>query len=74
MDYHGIHHQFYGYLIAFIADTPASALVGGFKEGVGGAHRAGVAVIAWTKQISFPLRYTKEQNYGLLTDHYSHFS
>ena len=28
-----------GYLLVFLGDTPASGLVGGFKEGVGGAYR-----------------------------------
>ena len=31
--------QFKGYLVVFLGDTPASGLVGGFKEGVGGAYR-----------------------------------
>ena len=31
--------QFKGYLLVFLGDTPASGLVGGFKEGVGGAYR-----------------------------------
>ena len=32
-------HHFHGYLVAFLGDTPASSLVGGFKEGVGRAYR-----------------------------------
>lgn len=28
-----------GCLVSFLGDTPASSLVGGFKEGVGGAYR-----------------------------------
>ena len=28
-----------GAMLAFVADTPAAAKVGGFKEGVGGAER-----------------------------------
>ena len=31
--------QFKGYLLVFFGDTPASALAGGFKEGVGGVYR-----------------------------------
>ena len=31
--------EFKGYLLVFLGDTPASGLVGGFKEGVGGAYR-----------------------------------
>ena len=31
--------RFYGSLVAFIGDTPAAGLVGGFKEGVGGSYR-----------------------------------
>ena len=31
--------RFYGFLAAFVGDTPAAGLVGGFKEGVGGAYR-----------------------------------
>ena len=31
--------HYYGCLVAFLGDTPASALAGGFKEGVGGAYR-----------------------------------
>ena len=40
MEYFGSRQKFHGYLIAFIADTPAAGLVGGFKEGVGGAYRS----------------------------------
>lgn len=39
MDCFGSKKCFRGALIAFIGDTPASGLVGGFKEGVGGALR-----------------------------------
>ena len=39
VDYNGKLHNFRGYALVFIGDTPASALAGGFKEGVGGAHR-----------------------------------
>lgn len=39
VDYFGASKQLYGCLVAFIGDTPAAALVGGFKEGVGGASR-----------------------------------
>lgn len=39
IDTGGTIHHFHGYLIAFIGDTPASGLVGGFKEGVGSAYR-----------------------------------
>lgn len=35
---HGL-RTFRGTLVAFAADTPAANLVGGFKEGVGGAMR-----------------------------------
>lgn len=35
----GIKKCYYGCLVAFLGDTPASSLVGGFKEGVGGAYR-----------------------------------
>ena len=31
--------RYTGCLVAFLGDTPASALAGGFKEGVGGAYR-----------------------------------
>lgn len=31
--------EFKGYLLVFLGDTPASGLVDGFKEGVGGAYR-----------------------------------
>lgn len=33
------YQRFHGCLVSFIGDTPASALVGGFKEGVGTTHR-----------------------------------
>lgn len=39
VDYSGIPQQFRGYLVTFFGDTPAAGLVGGFKEGVGGAIR-----------------------------------
>ena len=35
----GTTRRYYGCLVTFLGDTPASALVGGFKEGVGGAYR-----------------------------------
>lgn len=35
----GIDHTYKGALIAFVADTPASHLVGGFKKSVGSAYR-----------------------------------
>lgn len=35
----GTSKHYYGCLVAFLGDTPASALAGGFKEGVGGAYR-----------------------------------
>lgn len=35
----GTTHYYKGYVTVFIADTPAAALLGGFKEGVGGAYR-----------------------------------
>ena len=35
----GTSRHYTGGLLAFLGDTPASALVGGFKEGVGGAYR-----------------------------------
>ena len=31
--------HYYGCLVCFLGDTPASGLAGGFKEGVGGAYR-----------------------------------
>lgn len=31
--------HFKGYLVVFLGDTPAAAVAGGFKEGVGGAYR-----------------------------------
>ena len=31
--------HYHGCLVTFLGDTPASSLVGGFKEGVGGAYR-----------------------------------
>ena len=39
VDYNGKLYNFRGYALVFIGDTPAAALAGGFKEGVGGAHR-----------------------------------
>ena len=36
---HDACNRFYGWLVAFIGDTPAAGLVGGFKKGVGGAYR-----------------------------------
>ena len=39
LKYGAIDKHFKGYMIAYIGDTPASALAGGFKEGVGGANR-----------------------------------
>jgi hypothetical protein len=35
----GSNRHYHGCLITFLGDTPASALAGGFKEGVGGAFR-----------------------------------
>lgn len=35
----GTSKLYHGCLVAFLGDTPASALAGGFKEGVGGAYR-----------------------------------
>ncbi len=35
----GSSSHYHGCLLAFLGDTPASALAGGFKEGVGGAYR-----------------------------------
>ena len=46
MDYGYAVKQFKGYLLVFLGDTPASGLVGGFKEGVGGAYR-----FCWTCMI-----------------------
>lgn len=39
LDCSGTCQRFYGSLIAFLGDTPAAGLVGGFKEGVGAATR-----------------------------------
>lgn len=39
VDYNGKLYNFRGYALVFIGDTPAAALAGGFKEGVGGAHK-----------------------------------
>ena len=39
MDYGNDVKQFKGYVLVFLGDTPASGLVGGFKEGVGSAYR-----------------------------------
>ena len=44
-------HHYYGCLIGFIGDTPASGLVGGFKEGVGGAHRGCRTCMITSKQL-----------------------
>lgn len=33
------HNTYRGCVIAFLGDTPAAAMAGGFKEGVGGAYR-----------------------------------
>ena len=35
----GTSKHYKGCLVSFLGDTPASALAGGFKEGVGGAYR-----------------------------------
>lgn len=35
----GTSRHYHGCLVTFLGDTPASSLVGGFKEGVGGAYR-----------------------------------
>ena len=35
----GIELNYQAFLVAFCGDTPASNLIGGFKEGVGGAYR-----------------------------------
>lgn len=35
----GGHLYLHGFVLAFLADTPASQSLGGYKEGVGGAHR-----------------------------------
>lgn len=35
----GATRRYYGCLVTFLGDTPASSLVGGSKEGVGGAYR-----------------------------------
>ena len=35
----GTNRHYYGCLVAFLGDTSASSLAGGFKEGVGGAYR-----------------------------------
>ena len=34
----GTNRHYYGCLVSFLGDTPASSPVGGFKEGVGGAY------------------------------------
>ena len=39
VDCFGTIRRFHGSLVAFLSDTPAAGLVGGFKEGVGGASR-----------------------------------
>ncbi len=39
MDCFGTVQHFHGSLVAFLGDTPAAGLVGGFKEGVGAAFR-----------------------------------
>lgn len=39
VDCFGTTRQYFGILVAFLADTPAAGLVGGFKEGVGAASR-----------------------------------
>ena len=35
----GTSRHYYGCLVSFLGDTPASSLVGGFKESVGLAYR-----------------------------------
>lgn len=42
VDYDGKLYNFHRYALVFIGDTPTSALAGGFKEGVDGAHRSRV--------------------------------
>lgn len=39
INYFGTIQLFKGYLVAFLGDTPAAGLAGGFKEGVGSARR-----------------------------------
>lgn len=51
IDCSGILKRFYGCLVAFLGDTPASGLVGGFKEGVGGAYRGCRSCMITTEQL-----------------------
>ena len=44
--------HFHGCLVAFVGDTPASALIGGFKEGVGGAYRGCRSCMIETEDLS----------------------
>lgn len=43
---------FYGCLVAFLGDTPAAGLVGGFKEGVRGSYRVCRTCMVTTHQLS----------------------
>ena len=52
VQYLGENQRFYGCLLSFIGDTPASALAGGFKEGVGGAYRGCRTCMITSEQLS----------------------
>ena len=48
---------YYGCLVCFLGDTPASALVGGFKEGVGGAYRCCSTCMITSDELSSVVSY-----------------
>lgn len=61
VDYCGASRKLFGCLVAFLGDTPAAALVGGFKEGVGGAVRGCRTCMTknahFSSKVSFAVQY-----------------
>ena len=56
MAYGANEKHFRGYMVAYLGDTPAAALAGGFKEGVGGAHSCCRACMIKSKDLCVQVR------------------
>lgn len=66
----GTNRHYYGCLVSFLGDTPASSLVGGFKEGVGGAYRCCSTCMI----ISDDLSKSVSHFYSVCTDNFIFFN